>query len=69
MEINKEYFLSHPPQFISTHSVISSQILTATIDTKKLTKGRQTAMVILKLRNSLEANNIPGRSKNLLNKT
>jgi hypothetical protein len=38
MEINKEYFLSHTPQFISPHSDISSQILTATIHKKKLTK-------------------------------
>jgi len=39
------------------------------IHTKKLTKRRQTAMVIQKLRNCLEVNNIPGHSKNLLNQT
>jgi len=69
MKIDKVYFLSRPSQFISQYGAIFSQILTAKIHTKKLTKWRQTAMVIRKLRKCLEGNNVPGRSKNLLNKT
>jgi len=38
MEIDKEYFLPRPPQFISPYCAISGQILTAKIHTKKLTK-------------------------------
>jgi len=38
MELDKEYSIPRPPQFISQYGAISSQILTATTHTKKLTK-------------------------------
>jgi len=37
MELDKEYFLLCPPQFISQYGAISSQILTATTHSTKLT--------------------------------